>query len=76
LSIALIAERIHTETASEFTPHITVLRDADKALAPCAITPVAWHVRDFALMHSQLGRERRYTEIGRWPLAAPGKQSK
>jgi len=27
-------------------------------------------VRDFALMHSQPGKQRRYVELGRWRLCA------
>lgn len=69
LDIALTGEGMRTESGASFTPHITVLRDADKALAPCAIKPIVWPVRDFVLIHSQLGRERRYTELGRWPLS-------
>jgi 2'-5' RNA ligase len=68
LGIALVGERMRSESGSGFTPHVTVLRDADKPLAPCAIGTVVWPVRDFVLIHSQLGRERRYTELGRWPL--------
>ena len=69
LEIALVAEKFRTESDRTYTPHITVLRDADKPLQSTPITPIDWPVRDFVLMHSQLGRERKYTELARWPLA-------
>jgi len=75
LGIALVGERIRSESGSTLTPHVTVLRDADKPLAPCPIQPIVWVVRDFVLIHSQLGRERRYTELGRWSLPDAGKSS-
>lgn len=69
LGVALAGERVRSDSSSAFTPHITLLRDADKPLAPCAIGPIVWRVRDFVLIHSQIGRERRYTELERWSLA-------
>lgn len=67
---AMAGEGLRTESELNFVPHITVLRHADKPLPECAIEPIAWRIGDFALMHSQPGRERRYVELGRWPLAA------
>jgi 2'-5' RNA ligase len=75
LSIALVGERLRTEPGSAFTPHITVLRDADKPLPPVSIKPIVWPAREFVLIHSQLGKERRYTELGRWPLSDAAKSS-
>jgi 2'-5' RNA ligase len=75
LMAALAGDAAPRSPASEFIPHITVLRDADKALSPCAIQPFRWQVRDFALIDSQIGRQARYTELGRWSLA-PEKGSK
>jgi len=75
LTTALVGDVTHRGPPSEFIPHITVLRDADKALNPCAIEPFNWRVRDFALIDSQTGRQARYTELGRWSLA-PAKGSK
>jgi 2'-5' RNA ligase len=50
-------------------PHVTLLRD--KARVPKvderSIEPVAWTVREFALIHSFL-RQDRYQVVGRWPL--------
>lgn len=75
LDTALVGEGMRTESGANFTPHVTVLRDADKALAPCAIKPIVWPVRDFVLIHSQLGQVRRYTELGRWPLSGAARSS-
>jgi RNA 2',3'-cyclic 3'-phosphodiesterase len=49
-----------------FVPHITMIY-ADKAIAPQAIEPVCWTVRDFALIHSERGLTR-YNILERWPL--------
>lgn len=49
-----------------FVPHITMIY-ADKAIAPQAIEPVSWTVRDFALIHSERGLTR-YNILERWPL--------
>jgi 2'-5' RNA ligase len=68
LAAALASEQVRSDCAREFIPHVTVLRDADKALAPYPIDPIAWKARDFALIHSQLGAVQRYTELARWPL--------
>jgi 2'-5' RNA ligase len=49
-----------------FVPHVTLLYD-DRGLAPQAIEPIAWTVREFVLVHSLLGRTE-HRVIGRWPL--------
>ena len=75
LGIALVGERIGRESGSNFTPHVTVLRHADKPLAPYLFAPVEWLAQDFVLIHSQPGPERRYMELGRWPLLKPEQSS-
>jgi len=72
LDLALSAEGVRSESELDFVPHVTLLRHADKPLPACAIEPIAWRVRDFALMHSQPGRPRRYVELGRWRLPTIG----
>jgi 2'-5' RNA ligase len=52
--------------------HVTILRDADRGLAPQPIDPIAWPVRDFALIASSLGGAPRYEILRRWVLAADG----
>jgi 2'-5' RNA ligase len=69
LGDALIDENVRCQSGPEFSPHVTVLRDADKPLAALAIEPIVWPAREFVLIHSHAGRERRYSELGRWPLA-------
>jgi 2'-5' RNA ligase len=49
-----------------FVPHVTVLYD-DRGIAPQAIEPIAWTVREFILVHSLLGRTE-HRVLGRWPL--------
>lgn len=49
-----------------FVPHVTLLYD-DRSIAPHAIEPVAWTVREFVLVHSLLSRTE-YRMLGRWPL--------
>jgi RNA 2',3'-cyclic 3'-phosphodiesterase len=53
-----------------FVPHLTVLRHCRACAWPGPVTPVAWPVRDFALVSSVThpsGPE--YTVLERWPLA-------
>ena len=73
LQVALAGEKIRTESASAFTPHLTLLRGADNPLAPSPIAPIRWRVGSFALIHSRTGRERRYSELGRWLLPEAAK---
>lgn len=68
LDMAMVGGGVDSDAGLDFVPHVTVLRHADRPLPVCAIDPIAWHVRDFALMHSQPGNERRYVELGRWRL--------
>ncbi|MGA9854672.1 MAG: 2'-5' RNA ligase family protein [Gammaproteobacteria bacterium] len=50
----------------QFIPHVTLLYD-DKDLKSRAVEPISWRVREFALVHSLLGRtEHRVLE--RWTL--------
>lgn len=49
-----------------FTPHVTLLYD-DRSVAPQAIEPIAWTVREFVLVHSLLGRTE-HRILGRWSL--------
>jgi 2'-5' RNA ligase len=51
----------------DFKPHVTLLRDEQRA-KPNVIDPITWRVRDFKLVHSQLGKTT-HIHLGRWPLA-------
>ena len=68
LGDALTGENVHGQSGLEFVPHVTVLRDADKPLPALAVEPIVWPAHEFVLIHSHLGRERRYLELGRWSL--------
>jgi len=68
LGTALATGGFRTPPEADFVPHVTVLRDADKPLDGFEIKPIRWQVRDFALMHSRMGKEREYVVLRRWSL--------
>ncbi|RPE81885.1 RNA 2',3'-cyclic phosphodiesterase [Vulcaniibacterium tengchongense] len=49
-------------------PHLTVVRDARRALPETPIVPLHWRVDRFVLVHSELGQRNAYTLLGEWPL--------
>jgi RNA 2',3'-cyclic 3'-phosphodiesterase len=53
--------------AARYTPHVTLAYGMPWG-APRPVEPVCWNVREFALMHSLLGRTR-YIALARWPLS-------
>jgi RNA 2',3'-cyclic 3'-phosphodiesterase len=67
LRIALTDAGLGGATKGEFLPHITLTYDKLRA-KPDAIAPIIWTVRDFVLIHSELGRTT-HNHLGRWPLA-------
>lgn len=50
----------------DFTPHLTLLYDRE-LLPAQAIGPISWNVREFALVHSLLGKTE-HRILQRWPL--------
>lgn len=54
-------------TRAKFTPHLTFAYDP-RVIVPHAITPIAWTVREFFLIHSVIG-ETRHMVVRRWNLA-------
>jgi 2'-5' RNA ligase len=52
--------------ASNFTAHMTLLRDRRKTPMQY-VRPIRWWVREFVLIHSHVG-QGRHTMLGRWPL--------
>jgi 2'-5' RNA ligase len=54
-------------TQGEFRPHVTLAYDKLR-IKPSAIEPVSWTVRDFALVHSLLGKTT-HNHLGRWSLS-------
>lgn len=49
-----------------FVPHVTLLYD-ERALPTQTIEPIAWTVREFALVHSLLGKTE-HRILRKWPL--------
>ena len=70
LSRGLRANGIAIDEPAPRVAHVTIVRDADRPLAPERIAPIVWPVRDFVLVDSLLGAESSYTILRRWPLAA------
>jgi len=65
-----LAKRGVRVPSGALTPHVTILRNADRALPPStAIAPIEWPVASFALIHSELGARNAYTVLQEWPLA-------
>lgn len=70
LGTQLMAAGLGRYLQRQFTPHVTLLYDTH-VLAPQAIEPIQWQVRDFALVHSVLGRGE-YRVLKSWSLAGNG----
>jgi 2'-5' RNA ligase len=51
-------------TRGDFQPHITLAYDKMR-VKPFAIEPIVWTVKDFVLIHSQLGKTT-HVHLGRW----------
>jgi 2'-5' RNA ligase len=66
LRMALTDAGLGGATKGEFLPHITLTYDKLR-VKPHAIEPVTWQVKDFVLIHSELGRTT-HNHLGRWPL--------
>ncbi|HEY1630748.1 MAG TPA: 2'-5' RNA ligase family protein [Rhizomicrobium sp.] len=65
LGAALKKAGLGAATQGDFKPHVTLLRDAQRA-PPLAIEPISWEVRNFVLIHSLLGKTT-HIHLGRWP---------
>ncbi len=68
LGVAMGESDIRWSTA--FKPHMTLLYDP-MTILPQAIEPVRWHVAEFALVKSHVGKTV-HEILGRWSLAAGG----
>jgi 2'-5' RNA ligase len=52
-----------------YSPHVTLIRNAQCVLLPDKVLPIEWHVEDCVLVRSVLGPDgSRYETISRWPL--------
>jgi 2'-5' RNA ligase len=67
LRIALTDAGLGGATKGEFLPHVTLSYDKVR-VKPHAIEPITWRVKDFVLIHSELGRTT-HNHLGRWPPA-------
>src|SRR6201999_1397513 len=55
LAMALKDAGLGGATRGDFQPHVTLTYD-EVRVKPAAIDPIVWTVRDFALVHRQLGK--------------------
>lgn len=72
LGVALAKSGVRVESGhSAHAPHVTIVRQAERALPITPIDPIAWHVDRFVLVHSLLPVHgaARYEELGAWHLA-------
>jgi 2'-5' RNA ligase len=67
LRLALTNAGLGGATRGDFEPHVTLTYDKVR-VKPFAVAPVVWRVKDFVLIHSQLGKTT-HNHLGRWPLA-------
>ena len=66
LAAALKRVGLGAATQGEFRPHVTLAYDKTR-IRPFRIEPVSWTVRDFALVHSLLGKTT-HNHLATWPL--------
>jgi 2'-5' RNA ligase len=66
LRVALTQAGLGGATKGEFLPHITHTYDKLR-VKPYPVEPIIWPVKDFVLIHSELGRTT-HNHLGRWPL--------
>jgi RNA 2',3'-cyclic 3'-phosphodiesterase len=65
---AFRAQGAHVAGSTRIVPHVTVLRDADRALPATPIAPIQWPVDAFVLIDSLLGPQSGYTVLRTWKL--------
>lgn len=54
---------------TQFTPHVTLLRHVEHAIAPQHIAPIMWRVNTFVLVESVTGKKGvHYRILQKWPL--------
>lgn len=69
IAAAQLRVGLQVSGVSSFLPHITLLQGHAVDAIEESITPVQWHVHEFALIRSFFGQSR-HEVIGRWPLTA------
>ncbi len=65
-ALGMAMKRTGARVTSSYTPHMTLLYD-DRCVAGQAVETIRWTVREFVLVHSQLG-QGRHLPLARWPL--------
>ncbi|HVT31852.1 MAG TPA: RNA 2',3'-cyclic phosphodiesterase [Rhodanobacteraceae bacterium] len=70
IAAALRAGGRRIRNGKRLVAHVTVLRDADRALPPTPIEPISWPVAEFVLIDSLLGEQASHAVLRRWPLRA------
>jgi 2'-5' RNA ligase len=68
ISSALRAHECRVPDDADPVAHVTILRDADRALSATPIAPIEWPVGEFVLIDSLLGPVSGYTVLRRWAL--------
>lgn len=66
LRVALTNAGLGGATKGEFLPHVTLTYDRTRVKSH-AIAPINWTVKDFVLIHSELGKTT-HNHLGRWQL--------
>ena len=65
----LLAVRLGEKLSSSFKPQATLLYNRQPLGEPRSVEPIHWHVIDFVLIESLVGKSE-YIELGRWRLSA------
>jgi 2'-5' RNA ligase len=68
LAEALKRTGLGSATRGEFQPHVTLTYDEVRAKPAPVAPPITWSVRDFVLIHSELGKTTHH-HLGHWPLS-------
>jgi 2'-5' RNA ligase len=66
LSLAMLKAGMPAASPN-FIPHVTLLYDRH-VVDEQAVAPVGWSVSELVLLHSRIGQNVPYVELGRWPL--------
>jgi RNA 2',3'-cyclic 3'-phosphodiesterase len=64
---ALVKVGLHRHIEHQFTPHVTLAYARRELSGATPVTPVAWPVKHFVLVHNVVGKGN-YQLLGRWAL--------
>lgn len=68
LAQALEAQGVPVRNPAQWVPHVTILRDAERAIDKMLCAPVRWPVEEFVLIDSRVRPFLPYRVLDRWPL--------